>query len=214
MGAACCHDDHDHAPNGPGEGARRILWIALAINATMFGVEIVAGLAAGSSALQADALDFLADAANYAISLSVLGLGLAWRAQAARVKAATMAGLGFWVIGSAIWYAARGTIPQAHVMGVVGSAALLANIVVAVMLFRFRSAESNLRSVWICSRNDVIGNIAVLLAALGVFGTGAGWPDIMVALIMAALALRGAWQILRQAGGEIRDGALAEHARG
>ena len=214
MGTACCDHGHPPAPSGPGRGTRGVLWVALAVNAAMFAVEIGAGLSAGSSALLADALDFLADAANYAISLAVLGMGLWWRARAARVKAASMGVLGLWVMGSAIWHAARGTVPDAEVMGAVGFLALLANVGVAVMLFRFRGAESNLRSVWICSRNDAIANVAVMLAALGVFGTGTGWPDIIVALMIATLALRGAWQIMRQAGGEIRDVAHAGHAHG
>lgn len=214
MGAACCDDDHDPAPGGPERGARGVLWIALAVNAAMFAVEIGAGLSAGSSALLADALDFFADAANYAISLAVLGMGLWWRANAARVKSASMGVLGVWVIGDAAWRAVRGAVPEAEVMGAVGFLALLANLGVAAMLFRFRGAESNLRSVWICSRNDAIGNVAVMLAALGVFGTGAGWPDVVVAMIIATLALRGAWRIMRQANGEIRNAARAGRAHG
>lgn len=214
MSAACCDHGHDHAPGGPGGSARGALWIALAVNAAMFAVEVGAGLSAGSSALLADALDFLSDAATYAISLAVLGMGLWWRAHAARLKAASMGALGLWVIGSALWQAAAGGVPEAQVMGAVGVLALFANLGVAALLFRFRNAESNLRSVWICSRNDAVGNVAVMLAALGVFGTGAGWPDVVVALIMATLALRGAWQILRQASGEIRIAAAAGRAHG
>ncbi len=189
------------AANNPNNNPlwRRILWVALIINTVMFGVEIVAGLAAESRALQADALDFLGDAANYAISLGVAGMALAWRARAAIVKAATMLAFGVWMLGSAIWGFLVGASPEAGTMGIVGTAALVANLAVAVMLFRFRSGDANMRSVWICSRNDAIGNIAVLTAALGVFGTGYAWPDLAVAAIMAAIAIWGSAQIFSEA---------------
>ena len=169
------------------------------INAGFFLAEIVAGLAAGSAALQADALDFFGDAANYATSLGVAGMALAWRARAATVKGGTLIAFALWVLGSTAWHALTGTMPQAAVMGMVGVAALLANGGVALMLYRFRSGDANMRSVWICSRNDAIGNCAVMLAAAGVFGTGNGWPDIIVAAIMGGLGLWGGWQIVRQA---------------
>jgi len=165
----------------------------------MFAGEIVAGVAAGSASLQADALDFLGDASNYAISIGVAGLGLTWRARAASVKGAGLLALGLWVIGSTLWHAIAGTLPEAEVMGVVGALALLANAGVALMLYRFRTGDSNMRSVWICSRNDAIGNLAVIGAAAGVFGTGSGWPDIIVAAVMASLSISGGWQIVRQA---------------
>lgn len=182
---------------------RRILWIALVINAAMFGVEIVAGVAADSRALQADALDFLGDAANYAISLGVAGMALAWRARAALVKAATMLAFGLWVLGSTLWGFVNGSAPHAETMGLIGTLALAANVLVALMLFRYRTGDANMRSVWICSRNDAIGNLAVLAAALGVFGTGQGWPDLVVAAIMALLALWGSIEVFRQARGEL-----------
>jgi Co/Zn/Cd efflux system component len=202
---ACCHDDHCAAnspPNSP--GWRRALWIALVINAGFFVAEIVAGVAAGSAALQADALDFFGDAANYAISLGVAGMVLAWRARAALVKGGTLIVFALWVLGSTVWHAVHGTLPQAEVMGAIGFAALIANGGVAVMLYRFRGGDANMRSVWICSRNDAIGNLAVMLAAMGVFGTGTGWPDVIVAAIMGGLGLWGGWQIVSQARGELR----------
>ena len=167
----------------------------------MFLTEIVAGLAAGSAALQADAVDFLSDAANYGISLSVLGLALVWRARAALVKGVSMGLLG----GNTLWHAVVGTLPAAEVMGVVGVLALLVNGGVAFLLYRYRGGESNMRSVWICSRNDTLGNVAVMLAALGVFGTGTGWPDIVVAAVMAVLTLWGAGQIIKQARSKLRN---------
>src|SRR5256885_12289216 len=151
-----------------------------------------AGLTAGSASLQADALDFLGDAANYAISLFVVGMALRYRAIAALVKGSTMGVFGLWVIGVTAWHAWHGTIPQAATMGAVGLAALIANIASFGLLWRHRAGDANMQSAWICTRNDVLGNLAVLLAALGVFGTGAGWPDIIVAAIMAGLAVRGA----------------------
>ncbi len=211
MGASCCGPDHGHdhghghlhgpAADGP---YRRVLWIALAVNALMFCIEIAAGLGAGSTALLADSLDFLGDAANYGVSLFVLGLALRWRARAALLKAASMGLFGLWVAGTAIHHAIAGTIPDATVMGVVGTLALAANLGVALLLFRHRNGDANRRSVWICTRNDALGNLAVLVAALGVFGTGTFWPDFAVAAIMSALALWGSVQVLRQAARELR----------
>ena len=205
--AGCC--EHDACASTAGATVdpiwRRALWVALVVNATMFAAEIVAGFAASSSALQADALDFFADAANYAISLSVAGMGLAVRSRTALFKGLTLILLGAWVIGSAGWRAAMGgATPEADVMGVVGFVALLANAGVALMLFRFRRGDADRRSVWICSRNDAIGNVAVMLAALGVFGTGTLWPDVMVAGIMAALSITGGWSIVRHALSDMR----------
>ena len=205
---AGCRSDHHcgSEPKGLNSPAwRRVLWIALAVNGGMFLAEIVAGVAAGSSALQADALDFLGDTTNYAISLTVAGMVLQWRARAAMLKGASLLLLGLWVLGSTAWHAYAGTLPQAEVMGVVGLLALVANGAVALMLYRYREGDANMRSVWICSRNDAIGNVAVVLAAAGVFGTGTGWPDIIVAAIMAALGTSGGLQILMHAWSELRS---------
>lgn len=184
--------------------ARRILWIALVLNGAMFVVEAGAGLAANSVALQADALDFLSDTATYAISLAVLSRPPRWRAGAAFVKGASLGLLGLWVAGATVFSALRQPLPVAELMAGVGALALAVNLGVAVMLFRMRGGDANLRSVWLCSRNDAIGNLAVILAALGVFGTGAVWPDLAVAGVMAALALTASLSILRQAAGEWR----------
>jgi Co/Zn/Cd efflux system component len=206
----CCHDDHcaDAKPlNSP--SWRRALWIALVVNAGFFLAEVIAGAAAGSVALQADALDFFGDAANYAISLGVAGMALAWRARAAIAKGGTLIAFALWVLSSTARHAFHGTLPGAEVMGVVGVAALIANGGLALMLYRFRSGDANMRSVWICSRNDALGNLAVMLAAIGVFGTGTGWPDVFVAVIMGGLGLWGGWQIVNQARGELRIGSAA-----
>lgn len=182
---------------------RRALWIALVVNAGMFAVEIVAGIAGGSKALQADALDFFGDAANYAISLGVAGMALAWRARAALLKGVTLMVLGLYVLIATLWAVMSGGMPEAEIMGAVGIAALVVNAFVAVMLYRFRTGDANMRSVWICSRNDAIGNVAVVAAAAGVFGTGSAWPDLVVAGIMAGLGLWGGWQIIHQARQEL-----------
>ena len=201
----CCDEDHCasavqlHDPRW-----RRALWIALVVNAGFFLAEIIAGLAAGSVALQADALDFFGDAVNYAISLAVAGMVLTWRSRAAVAKGGTLIVFALWVLGGTVWHAFHGTLPRAEVMGAVGFAALLANGGVALMLYRFRTGDANMRSVWICSRNDAIGNLAVLLAAMGVFGTGAGWPDVIVAAVLGGLGLWGGWQIVSHARRELR----------
>jgi Co/Zn/Cd efflux system component len=183
----------------------RVLWAVLAINAVMFLVEIGAGLAAGSASLQADALDFLGDTANYAISLTVVGMPLRYRASAALAKGATMGLFGLWVIGTVIWHTVHGTLPSAFTMGAVGFAALAANAASFGLLWAYRGGDANMRSAWICTRNDVLGNLAVLLAALGVFGTGTGWPDVIVATIMAGLALQGANIVVQQSLRELRQ---------
>ena len=186
---------------------RRILWIALLINAAMFGVELLAGWRSGSLSLLADAIDFAGDALNYGVSLAVLSAALAWRARAALLKSVSMMGFGLLVLGRAAWSIWQGSVPDAATMGVVGFLALAANVAVAWMLYAFREGDANMRSVWLCSRNDAIGNIAVMLAALGVLGTGSGWPDLLVAVGMAALALQGGWQVWRQARGELAGAA-------
>ena len=203
MSASCCsapsQDPHKGDP-----AYKRVLWLVLAINAAMFAIEIGAGLAAGSASLQADALDFLGDAGNYAISLFVVGMALRYRAMAALAKGATMAAFGMWVISISAWHALHGTLPHAFTMGAVGVGALLANAGSFALLWAYRGGDANMRSAWICTRNDVLGNLAVLLAALGVFGTGTGWPDVIVATVMAALALQGAIIVIREAASELR----------
>jgi Co/Zn/Cd efflux system component len=204
--STCCPADHrPGAEKEPDDGRyRRILWAALGINAAMFLAEIVAGLLAGSMSLQADALDFLSDAANYAVSLLVLGMALRWRARAALVKGVSLGAVGLWVAGGTIHNALGQTVPTAEVMGAVGFIALVANLGTAAMLFAYRRGDANMRSVWLCSRNDAIGNVAVMLAAGGVRASGTGGPDIAVAAVMACLSLSAAVQIVRQARGELR----------
>jgi Co/Zn/Cd efflux system component len=187
---------------------RRVLWVALIVNAVMFLVEMAAGAASDSRALQADALDFLGDAANYAVSLVVVGAALAWRARAALLKSLFMLGFAAWVLGSAVLAFVNGTAPDPKMMGIIGALALAANVGVALLLYRYRMGDANMRSVWICSRNDAIGNVAVMVAAFGVFGTGSALPDLIVATIMAALALTGGIQVMRQAWSELKVAAI------
>jgi cation diffusion facilitator family transporter len=208
MSAHCCEHDTPKAEslvNLP--RYRKILWIALIVNAAMFLVEIGAGFQSGSLSLLADAVDFAGDALNYAVSLAVLASALAWRARAAMLKAVSMMGFGLYVLGAAVWSVWHGGVPQATTMGAVALLALVANMAVAWMLYAFREGHANMRSVWLCSRNDAIGNVAVFMAALGVFGTGSAWPDLAVASLMAALALHGGWTVLRQARGELGEGS-------
>ncbi|MEH6366394.1 MAG: cation diffusion facilitator family transporter [Pseudomonas marincola] len=201
MSANCCA----HTPQTPPDkGYRKILWLALIINFAMFVVEIASGFQAGSVSLLADSLDFLGDAANYGISLWVLGMAVVWRAKASLFKAFSMLVFGCGVLIVAVWHAVNGVVPEAQTMGVIGTLALVANLLTAALLYAYREGDSNMRSVWLCTRNDAIGNIAVLIAALGVFGTGSAWPDLIVASIMASLAISAAYQVTRQARDELQ----------
>lgn len=194
-----CTCSHEPAPPKPNSKFRTALWIALFINLAMFLVELIGGAYAHSSSLWADSLDFFGDAVNYGVSLAVLGASLYWRATVALLKGLTMAAFGFVVIGKVIYSYMQGIPPEAITMGAIGVIALFANVFCAVILYAFRDGDSNMKSVWLCSRNDAIGNVAVILAAVGVFGTGSLWPDIIVAGIMALLGLTGGYQVITKA---------------
>lgn len=202
MSATCCNTTCSSSKPIP-PSYRRVLWIALLVNLVMFGVELIAGWGAGSASLLADAVDFFGDAANYALSLFVLSMGLAARARTALLKGLFMGGYGLYVLGQATWNGLHGVVPEALAMGLVGTAALIANVGVAALLYSYRDGDANMRSVWLCSRNDAIGNLAILLAAVGVFGTGTAWPDLGVAALMAVLGLTAAVQVIRQALAEL-----------
>ncbi len=206
--SACC----DPQTPSTGSAFRRALVVALALNALMFAVEFAAALAADSSALLADALDFLGDASNYALSLGALALAPVWRSRAALVKGLSMGVYGIFVLGVTAHHALRGTAPEPATMAAVALLALAVNIGVAMMLYRHRNGDANTRSVWLCSRNDAIGNVSVMLAAAGVFGTGSGWPDYLVAALLAALALSAAASVVRQARREILAPACASES--
>ena len=209
MSASCCSHGCATPPASQSPRYRRVLWLALAINAAMFVIDWVGGLQAGSASLLAEAVDFCGDAANYGISLLVLGMALHWRARAALLKGLSMGVFGVFVLGRAAWSAAAGTLPEPATMGAIGAVALLANVAVAAMLYAWRDGDANMRSVWLCSRNDAIGNLAVMAAALGVMGTGSAWPDLAVAAGMGALALSAAHAVVRQARAELH-GAVAQ----
>jgi Co/Zn/Cd efflux system component len=204
MSAHCCS-----TPAAPAVDPRyrKALWVALVLNALMFVVELGASWRSGSVSLLADSIDFFGDAVNYALSLAVLSMALSVRSKAALFKAACMGAFGVFVLGKAAWNLQAGVPPEPATMGAVGLAALVVNAGVALMLYRFRTGDANMRSVWICSRNDAVGNVAVMLAAVGVFGTGNAWPDLAVAAIMGALALGGAWTVVGEARAELRHPA-------
>ncbi len=206
-----CNDCGTVKFDGASRAYKRVLWAVVAINVLMFVVEMAAGVAANSMALRADALDFLGDSLTYTITLLVIGRALRWRATAALVKGASLAAMGIWVLGSTVYQVLVLGAPDEWVMGVVGFMAFAANVASALLLLRFRDGDANVRSVWLCSRNDAIGNLAVIFAAAGVFATNTGWPDLAVAAIMATLFLHSAIKIIRQAVGELRqpDTALA-----
>ncbi len=204
---SCC--DNDDGGNVADTNYRKILWVILVLNAGMFLVEIFASLYSGSVSLLADAVDFFADAFNYAISLYVLDKALATRAKASLIKGGTMGLFGLLVIGNSIYRAATEVMPQAEIMGAIGLLALLVNIGSAWMLYRYREGDSNRESVWICSRNDAIGNVLVMSAAAAVAFTQSHWPDIIVAFLIAVLFLRSAWRIFQSALNELKE---ANHA--
>lgn len=205
--AGCCNNEPLESKRNTRYG--RVLWIALVVNASMFGVEIYAGWSGGSVSLLADAIDFFGDAANYGISLFVLALSVQWRSRAALLKGLTMGGYGVFILVSAAWHGITGTVPEAATMGIIGSLALAANLLVAVLLFTYRNGDANMRSVWLCTRNDAIGNLAVLLAALGVFSTGSALPDLVVAVAMGTLALTAGMGVVKQARRELNVRATA-----
>ena len=206
MSASCCGQDTQF--DGVSTTFKRALWIVIAINGVMFIVEMAAGAVAGSKALQADALDFLGDTATYAISLFVIGMSLHVRATAALIKGLSLAAMGLWVCGSAAYQVLVLGVPSATVMGSVGVLALLANLASVFLLMRFKDGDANVRSVWLCSRNDAIGNVAVIGAAACVYFTDTAWPDLIVAAFMASLFLWSATQIVRQAWGEMQHRAV------
>ncbi|MDM7946653.1 MAG: cation transporter [Oceanibaculum nanhaiense] len=217
--SGCCGPSHDHGGHDHGghdhggmfDGAtpayRRVLLIVLAINAAMFAVEVAAGAVAGSVALYADALDFAMDAATYGISFWAIGRAAQTRARVALLKGSSLGLMGAGVLALALWRLFDGSPPEPFTMGAIGLLALAANVVSAVLLYRWRDGDANVASVWQCSRNDAIGNVLVCVAALGVFGTGSALPDLIVASLMAGLFLNSSFRIVRQALGELRMAA-------
>jgi Co/Zn/Cd efflux system component len=182
---------------------RRVLWIALVANAAMFLVELAASVYSGSSALAADAADFLGDSANYALSLGAIALGGLWVSRVALLKGLAMSFYGIGVLAYASYRAWLGVPPEPFTMGAVGLLAFAVNFGVAALLYRFREGDANMRSVWLCTRNDVIANLLVIAAAFGVLGTGTVWPDVAVAAVLAGLGLSSGGSVIRQARAEL-----------
>lgn len=209
MSASC---GHTHNFDGLSDNYKRRLWLVIAINGGMFVTEMIAGAMAGSVAMWADSLDFLADAATYGLSLAVIGMAVTVRAKAALLKGISLLVMGVWVFGATVWQVFVAGVPSAEIMGVIGFAALAANVASVLILMRYKDGDANVRSVWLCSRNDAIGNVAVMLAALGVWSTAAKWPDLLVAGIMASLFLSSSVQIVRQSLAELRHGHTHDHA--
>jgi Co/Zn/Cd efflux system component len=209
MDSTCCTSSCETVQSQANPAWRRILWIALAANTLMFLIEIAAGAVSGSRSLQADALDFLGDAANYAISLGVTGMALAWRARTAMIKGFTIFTFALGVLISAIWGLFAGGQPEPWMMSGIGALALFVNVTVALMLYRFRSGDANMRSVWICSRNDAINNLLVIAAGFAVLLTGSGLPDIIAAFIIAFLGLQGGLEVIKQARRELSGAGTA-----
>jgi Co/Zn/Cd efflux system component len=201
MSQHCCA--HNPAP-AQDPRYRRILWIALVLNAAMFFVELAGSAFSGSTSLAADAVDFAGDASNYGLSLAAIAAGGLWSSRAALVKGAAMAAYGIGIYIYVAWTIVEGGAPEPITMGVIGSLALAVNLGVAALLYAYRNGDANMRSVWLCTRNDAISNLAVLGAALGVFGTGTLWPDVAVALLMGSLGLWSAQEVVRRASGELR----------
>ncbi len=188
---------------------RRVLWVVIAVNAIMFLVEMLAGQLAGSPALQADALDFLGDTLTYGISLAVIGQSLRLRSRAAMLKGVSLSVMGLWVLGSTAYHVLVLNAPRAEVMGGIGLLALAVNLGSVLLLLRYKDGDANVRSVWLCSRNDAIGNVMVMAAAVAVWGSATAWPDLIVAAVMAGVFMTSATQILRQAWDEHRAESLA-----
>jgi cation diffusion facilitator family transporter len=204
MGADCC--GHKAKFDGLSADYKRRLWLVIAINAGMFVVEMGAGALAGSNALQADALDFLADSATYGISLAVIGTSVRTRGLVAIGKATSLSLMSLWVLAMTAYHVLVVGVPRADVMGAIGMLALAANVASVLILMRYRDGDANVRSVWLCSRNDAIGNVAVMLAALAVWVTATKWPDLIVAALMAGLFFYSSVRILQQSFHEIRTG--------
>ncbi|MCW9045218.1 MAG: cation transporter [Alphaproteobacteria bacterium] len=194
-----CGCGSDAKFDGVSKEYKRALWAVITINGAMFVVEMTAGAFAGSKALQADALDFLGDTVTYALSLYVIGMSLKVRATAALAKGLSLGAMGVWVLGATAYQVLVQGVPSAEIMGGVGLMALAANLLSVWLLMRFKDGDSNVKSVWLCSRNDAIGNAAVILAAVVVYLTGTAWPDLIVAGLMASLFLRSSFQIIIQA---------------
>ncbi|MBC7712645.1 MAG: cation diffusion facilitator family transporter [Rhizobacter sp.] len=214
MSDRCSHDhghgghDHNHTIEyDPSNKAfKRVLWISLILNFGMFFVEVIYGVLSNSLSLRADAIDFLGDGANYFVTLFILNSALKTKAKVSSAKAIFMLVFGAWILVEAVMRFFSHTVPDSFTMSWVGVMALAANALCALLLFKFKDGDSNMQSVWLCSRNDAIGNVAVIVASGGVYWWGTQWPDLVVAIFMASLAVHSGAQILRSARNELTHG--------
>ena len=203
--------DHSHTFVGMNDDYKRRLMLVTAINIGMFVVEMTAGQLSGSQALKADALDFFADGVTYALSFWAIGRPQRVRTGAAVLKGVSLLAMGIWIAASTLYQFFVLGVPEAQVMGLIGFLALAANLLSVYLLFAYKDGDANIRSVWLCSRNDAIGNVAVMVAAGLVAWLNSGAPDLIVAGVMAALFLTSSYQILRQSWGEWRHADEHEH---
>lgn len=202
--AGCsCHDELPADPSQITPGYRRALWIVVLLNVGYGVVEAGAGFVAGSQALKADALDFVGDGMITFFGLLALGWRGSWRARAALVQGFFLGALGLAVIGTTVYRTFFTTQPEADLMGIFGGIALAVNLAAALVLMPHRKGDANARAVWLFSRNDAIGNIAVVIAAGLVAWSRTPWPDVIVAFIIAGLFLHSAWSIIRDAVSEL-----------
>ncbi len=204
MSDNCCDNVCKVELDKTNQSFKKILWIALVLNFSMFFVEVAFGVLSHSLSLKADAIDFLGDSANYFVTLFVLNSAIEKRAKVSLLKAAFMFSFGLWILTEAIIRFITPEIPNPFTMSWVGTLALVINAGVALLLYRFRNGDSNMQSVWLCSRNDAIGNIAVILASVGVFYFSSKWPDLVVALFMAVLSVNSSYRVLKLASKELK----------
>lgn len=196
-----CHSNSTHFSSQ----YRYALWLAFGLNFIMFIVEIVTGIESGSTSLLSDSLDFFGDSANYLISLYVLPMALIYRAKASLIKGTTMGGFGLFILFTTLYRWFYGDIPNYSQMSFVGSLALLINLTAAWVLYRFREGDSNMRGVWLCTRNDAIGNVVIILAGAVVYFTQSKYPDLIVAFVLAFLAIQAAREVIFQAWKELKQ---------
>lgn len=204
MADNCGDSCENQSFEGLSDNYKKVLWVVVAINGLMFLVEIVAGFMADSTALKADALDFLGDTATYGVTLLVIGKSLKVRAMAALLKGLSLGAIALFVLGFTFYRIVFVGAPEPLTMGAIGFLALVANMISVLLLLKYREGDSNIRSVWLCSRNDAIGNVAVILAGVGVFASGTVWPDIFVAFIIAGLFMHSSIKITQQALSELK----------
>ena len=195
--SGCCSGNCNF--DGLSASYKRMLWWVIAINGLMFIIEMSAGIGAQSQALQADALDFLGDTLTYGLSLWVIGKSLTLRSNIALFKGYSLLLMALWVFGSTLYRVFALSDPNAYTMGGIALLAFAANIISVLLLMKYKNGDANVRSVWLCSRNDAIGNLVVLVAASAVWFSNSAIPDLIVAFILASLFLSSSWQIIQQA---------------